>query len=119
YILRERVKRTAHPRTTRNPSGEEALCVLEDLKSGPGHLPLCPESGLVEIGCMPVEGVRKFVDAATFRRGGPDHRRNPAVSGRELELQIRDEHVFAPEVRLVHDIHVADLEDPGLHCLDG
>src|SRR5439155_5860124 len=90
HVLRERVKSTAHPRTIRNASGEEALCVLEDFESGPGHLTLRPESGLVEIGCMPVQGVREFVDAATFVRGGPDQRRGPPVQGGELELQIRD-----------------------------
>src|SRR2546426_4721587 len=60
---------------------------------------------------------RKVVDSAALEGGGPDNRRRPPVPGHQLELQVRDQHVLVPEVDLVHDVDVADLQDSGLHRL--
>src|SRR2546425_1091516 len=116
-ILGELVERAAGARPFRDPADQETLHILEDLEARPSDLPLVATPALVQVRCVFLNRARKVVDSAALEGGGPDDWRRPAVSGLQLELQVRDEHVLVPEVDLVHDVDVADLEDPGLHRL--
>src|SRR5437899_1445508 len=117
HILGELVERAAGARPFRDPADQETLHILEDLEARPSDLPLVATPALVQVRCVFLNRAREVVDSAALEGGGPDDRRRPAVSGLQLELQVRDEHVLVPEVDLVHDVDVADLEDPGLHRL--
>src|SRR6058998_2088514 len=116
-ILGELLERAAGARAFRDPADQETLHVLEDFESRPSDLPLSATSALVQVQRVLLNRAREVVDSAALEGGGPDDWRRPAVSNLQLELQVRDEHVFVPEVDLVHHVDVADLQDPGFHRL--
>ena len=115
---REGLEPLARGRQVANLSGEEPSRVLEDLLPRPGELPRPQEPGRLEEIPVPKEGVRELGQPQALRGRRLQDGRRPAVPGRDLEGEVRDEGLRVPEIDLVHDVHVPDLEDPRLQDLD-